>query len=127
MTSADTPTRAFVDTLVNLVEQALTTLETAMKVPPQELKEDVDVVERQVVQLRDALIDRLREDPNNHEATRWRRVRNQANVALSLICGVEYPAIGVQRKPLEQVLTILRELMPQVRRSGGGDGARPRR
>ena len=71
----------------------------------------VDDVERHVAHLRDGLIERLRAGdgpPAGQE--QLRQALDQANAALSLIVGVEYPAAGLQESLLHDAAELLRQI-----------------
>ena len=70
--------------------------------------QSVDRAENQIVQLRDILIDALRQGRVANEAE-TRQCLERVNVALSLVVGVEYPGAGIQQKPLETAALILEE------------------
>ncbi len=68
----------------------------------------MDVAEKAINRMRDRLIDDARKAPPEHQAV-LRAALHQTNVALSLIVGVEYPATGSQRKPLEMARDVLQD------------------
>lgn len=86
---------------------AVETLERALDLPPAELTAEVDVAERAIARLRNRLIAELRAAPAGDDTARRRQALDAANVALSLVAGVEYPAAGLQRKLLEQARDVL--------------------
>lgn len=96
---------------------AVEALEQALDLPPAELTEQVDVAERAIARLRDRLIAELRAAPHGSDLHDLRQALDSANVALSLVAGVEYPAAGIQRTLLEQALTVLRTARDARRRS----------
>jgi hypothetical protein len=102
----------------DLCREAIATLERARQAQPANLSEDVDEAERAAVQLRDQLIERLRQAGTPAEAASTRESLNTVNMALSLIVGVEYPAAGIQRKLIEQASAALRELLSSGRLGG---------
>ena len=89
---------------------AIEALERAQGLPPAELTAQVDVAERAIARLRNRLIVELREATADGDAHQRRQALDAANVALSLVAGVEYPAAGIQRKLLEQARDVLRSL-----------------
>ena len=91
--------------ITDLRDDCVARLDGALGLPPEQLGQQVDVVEREVARLRDALIQRLR----RHELPD-REPLDKVNAALSLIVGVEYPVAGLQRKSLEQARDTLREV-----------------
>jgi hypothetical protein len=100
--SAQTPAQ-LCDTAIRLIGDALAK-------PPPELKAEVDVAERAVASLRDALIEQQRQRPSDGVAASLSRV----NVALSLVVGLEYSLGGIQRSMLDQA----REVLQQARSEG---------
>jgi hypothetical protein len=87
---------------------AIEALEQALALPPAELTAEVDAAERAIARLRNGLIAELRAAPDD-DARELRAALDAANVALSLAAGVEYPAAGIQRRLLEQAVTVLRD------------------
>jgi hypothetical protein len=86
---------------------AIEALERALGLPPAELTAEVDVAERAIARFRNRLIAELRVAPTGDDAGHRRQALDAANVALSLVAGVEYPAAGIQRKLLEQAREVL--------------------
>ena len=86
-----------------LCAEAIRLLGDALDKPPAELKAEVDVVERAIVALRDALIDRRRQAPTDTV----RSGLDHVNVALSLVVGQEYPVGGLDRDLLKQARSAL--------------------
>ena len=93
--------------IVNCARRAIDALDRAIPEPAAQLKQDVDVAEQAIAALRDCLIHDLRQAPNGSDAPRRRQALDQANIALSLVVGVEYPSGGIQRKQLEQARDVL--------------------
>ena len=87
----------------HLCAEAIRLLGDVLDKPPAELKAEVDVVERAIVALRDALIDRRRQTPTDTV----RSGLDHVNVALSLVVGQEYPMGGVDRDLLKQARSAL--------------------
>ena len=87
---------------------AVEALEQALGLPPAELTAQVDVAERAIARLRNRLIAELRAAQTGEDTGQCRQTLDTANVALSLVAGVEYPAAGIQRELLEQALKVLR-------------------
>jgi hypothetical protein len=112
-TTSGTPSTPPVVAMSELCRQAVAELENALRLPPNELGEEVDEAERTVARLRDRLIDRLRQDAAAAEAPRWGAALDRVNAALSLIVGVEYPAAGLQRKSLEQARDTLKAVLAE--------------
>jgi hypothetical protein len=94
---------------------AIQALRKAVDEPAAALTQDVDVAERQIAELRNCLILQLREAPAGPESAQTRRLLNEANVALSLVVGVEYPSGGIQRKLLESAQEVLGRAFPAAR------------
>jgi hypothetical protein len=87
---------------------AIKALERALGLPPAELTAEVDVAERAIARLRNRLIAKLRAAPAGDDTRPLRQALDAANVPLSLVAGVEYPAAGIQRTLLEQAVQVLR-------------------
>ncbi len=96
-----------------LVRTAVATLEEAARERPAGSGYRVDLGERAVVAVRDALIERQRAG----ESVRGQLTR--ANTALSLIAGVEHPAVGIQLGPLREARDLMREAASELERGGG--------
>ncbi len=109
--NANTERRVTEPGLTDLCRAAVHELDAGCALPPLELGEEVDAAERAVVRVRDGLIARLRTGGDDGDARRWRQALQRVNMALSLIVGVEYPSIGVRRKPLEQASAALKEVL----------------
>ncbi len=90
-----------------LQQTALQAVERCLALVPIRCLSDVDVAEKAINQMRDRLIDDLRAAGPSERQAVLRAALNQTNVALSLIVGVEYPATGSQRKPLEMARDVL--------------------
>jgi hypothetical protein len=95
--------------LIACARRAIEAIDRAIPEPTAELKQDVDVAERAIAELRDCLIHALRRAPDGPDAQRRRQLLDRVNVALSLVAGVEYPSAGIQRKQLEQARDVLRQ------------------
>jgi hypothetical protein len=93
----------------DLKQRALQLLDDALRRPPRELKAEVDEAERAVVALRDQLIDRVRQSEDGPYPA-LRHALDQANVALSLVVGIEYPVGGLQRELIKQAHEVLAAL-----------------
>jgi hypothetical protein len=76
--------------------------------------DEIDKAERLALRLRDCLIERMRA---GDVATRARThpAPKQANMAVSRIVGVEYPAAGVQEKPLQEARGTRQEVLDRDR------------
>ena len=94
-----------------LCRDCVARLDDALRLPPAQLGQEVDVVEREVARLRDRLIDQLRQESTSAPAARRRAALDKVNAALSLIVGVEYPAAGIQRSALEQARDTLQQVV----------------
>jgi hypothetical protein len=93
-----------------LCQTAIRQVSDALSKPPAELKAEVDLAEQTIAALRDALIDRQRQRPDEHVAARL----SQVNVALSLVVGLEYSLGGIQRSMLDQARDVLRKVRPDL-------------
>ncbi len=94
--------------------QAIAALERGREEPPLGLSQEADVAERAIVQARDQLITRLRQDPQANDALRWREALGRMNAALSLLAGLEYPMGGVPRQSIDATIGLLSEALSRV-------------
>ncbi len=92
---------------------ALAALERAIPAPPIQLSQEVDTAQRFVVNARDALIERLRREGTAQDGARIKDLLGRLNTALSLMASSEYPASGIQRKPVEQARDLLKGLVSE--------------
>lgn len=106
-------------TLTRLCQQALELIQQSISEKPSDLKEEVDEAERTVVQLRNRLIDMLRQDSTSDTAEQRRSALNDVNAALSLIVGTEYSVGGVHRNHLEMAQRLLEPLATDGRLGAG--------
>jgi formate-dependent nitrite reductase membrane component NrfD len=97
--------------LMHQCEEAVEALDKALNLPPQQLGKEVDQVENMIVQMRDRLIEQLRQDGSSAAAAQWRTALEHLNAALSLVTGVEYPAAGIQRSSLEEARDVLVQVL----------------
>jgi hypothetical protein len=97
-------------TVQDQCREALHLVEDALKKPPAELKAEVDVAERTIAGLRDALIGDVRAAPR----AELRVALDNVNTALSAVVGIEYPVGGLQRELLEQARTALQAALPHL-------------
>ena len=81
--------------------EAVTLLDRLLEISPYPRFQELDVAERAIVRLRDGLIERLRQEDVSAEAPRLRGLLERANIAISMIVGLEYPASGMRRQLLE--------------------------
>jgi hypothetical protein len=102
--------------LVRRCQKAVETIEAVLHKPPREPRQIVDFGERPIVRLRDCLIEHYRQAEDSPEKANLRYALEQANIALSLITGVEYPEAGIQEKPLQEARDILKGLFPTLER-----------
>jgi hypothetical protein len=93
-----------------LQQAALAAVEYCLTLLPIHCLSDVDAAERAINKLRDRLIEGVRRAEPGAHATMLQDALDRTNIALSLIVGVEYPATGTQRKPLEMARDTLRDL-----------------
>lgn len=90
-------------------EQTLVLLEELLNLEPYKRYQQVDMAERAIVQLRDVLIAKLRDERDEANHDRTRAVLQRVNVALSLVVALEYPATGIQQGPLQHAYDHLKE------------------
>ncbi len=88
--------------------EAVASLDRLLEISPYPRFRDLDGVERAIVRLRDDLIERLRQDAASDEAPRLRALLERANIAISAVVGIEYPAAGVRRQLLEMARDALK-------------------
>lgn len=98
--------------IFDLTREILGLINDAIDIPPVQLKNEVDVVENRLVDLRDELIDRLRAEMGNAPDS-LRSVLDHVNMALSLIVSIEYPAGGIHREALEETRDVLKSLLEE--------------
>lgn len=96
--------------VTHLCREALAALDRAVGPSPGEFKKQVDEAERATVRVRDELIGQLRGEPTRDQGRRWQRALERANVAVSLLVGLEYPAAGGQLQVLKDARYVLRGL-----------------
>ncbi len=99
--------------LVERRDAAVRSITEVLATPPRERHQIVDYGEQAIVRLRDCLIEHLREAQAENKAAdlpHLREALNQANIALSLITGVEYPGAGIQEKPMLLALEVLKKM-----------------
>jgi hypothetical protein len=89
-------------------QAAVASLDRLLEASPYPSFQELDLTERVIVRLRDGLIERLRQDNASAEAPRLRGLLEQANIAISAVVGVEYPAAGVRRELLEMARDALK-------------------
>ena len=87
-------------------------MDAASEKPPAELSTMVDAVERDIVALRDVLIERVRHGTRAaRDAPDAASLLEQLNIALSLVIGLEYPAAAVERELLGQARGLLQDVL----------------
>jgi hypothetical protein len=96
--------------LTALCQEGVRALNAALKLPPAEIKTEVDDAERATIHFRDRLIERLRGDHTRDQERRWHTALDRANAAVSLLAAQEYSAAGVQREVLKQARSVLQGL-----------------
>jgi hypothetical protein len=77
-------------------------LDSAAKQDPAGVKVRTDEIQRDIVRLRDRLIERLRSAGTGPAFGKHNEALNAVNTALSLLASVEYPVTAIQRSPLKQ-------------------------
>ncbi len=98
--------------LVDGCRAAIEGLERAQEAPPLMVLREADLVQRAVVDMRDVLIERLRQD-DTAAAARWRAALDRINLALSLIVGLEYPMGGIPRESAKQARAVLQSVLDE--------------
>ncbi len=94
------------DSFTQRCRQIAEKLERAATLPPREIIEEIDQMERELVGVRDDLILHCRQE--NVAAGTLRAQLEQVNVALSLVVAVEYPVTSIQKSALKQSHEVLR-------------------
>jgi hypothetical protein len=110
--------RAHTQELVECAQRAVESLGRALGEPANTLKADADRAERAIAELRDCLILELRQRGEGAAAVQDRRLLEQANVALSLVVGVEHPSGGLAKDLLKQARNVLLDAFPEVASRG---------
>jgi len=85
-------------------------LDAARGLAPAPLQREIARRERDLTQLRDGLIARLRAAPPGDAAADTRAALTGVNTALSLLFGVEYPSGAIERELLTQASATLRSV-----------------
>ena len=104
--------------LIAQCEQAVEKLDRAARLQPKEIEQEIYQIQRDVVRLRDSLIDRLRQSNAGPSLDRPHRGLERVNAALSLIVGVQYPVTSIQPAALEQARDVLAQAFNQTEWSG---------
>jgi hypothetical protein len=91
-------------------QTAIMLLDEASNLPTPQLTDLTDAALRKVIEVRDAIIERLRRDPSNEEREHRRVALNQVNTAITELASVEYPG-ALDRSHLEVAQSVLRELI----------------
>jgi hypothetical protein len=92
-------------------QQAVDRLKQALHAPPSSIRKAVDEAEQMVAQLRDGVIQHVRQAGTSPAAPRWHTALERINAALSLIVGAEYPVAGIQRSTIEQAAETLAHVL----------------
>ncbi len=100
--------------LAQRCREAIETIEVVLNKPARERGQVIDFGERATVRLRDCLIEQYRQSEDAPERANLRYALEQANIALSLLTGVEYPGAGIQEKPMQEAHDILKALLPAL-------------
>ncbi len=106
---ADERARDGKEDLQLLLHDARRKLESVRNLPPEEVTHGVDIAEKRIVALRDALISRVRRKSSDTAVTM--DALGQVNIALSLVVAVEYPLEGIQRKSIDEADKVLEKVM----------------
>ncbi|HEX8947476.1 MAG TPA: hypothetical protein VF790_00865 [Dissulfurispiraceae bacterium] len=91
-----------------LVENAIRKLEEVRSKPVMELESGLHEAQQRLIAVRDQLIEKIRggnRDPSLQSSL------GQANAALSLIFGLEFPLSGFQRKKIQQAEEALKGML----------------
>ena len=90
-------------------QELIQKLDRAIDLPPRELEQEVDQIQRDLVRLRDSFISELRCSESATLSASRRRLE-EVNVALTLVVGVEYPVTAIKRSALEQARETLKKI-----------------
>jgi hypothetical protein len=90
--------------------EAIRLLVEARDASPAQMLEVTDSALRDVVNARDGIIQRLREQPLAAEAPDWRLALDTVNVTLSELASVEFPGI-LDRQHVDQAIELLEGLL----------------
>lgn len=101
------------DSLADRCRDAVEKLDRAARLHPRQIETEVDQIQRDIVALRDGLIDRLREMQPAPAAPGVRAALDGINVALSLVVSVEYPITSIQRSALGQARDTLKKILAE--------------
>ncbi len=91
--------------------EAIANLERAMIAPPLQLTRDASAAVRNIVKMRDRIIEWQRQDGTGSDAERRQKALDRLNAALTLAVGAEYPSTGARRKPIEQARDLLQSIL----------------
>ena len=93
--------------------QIIEKLDRATRLHPREIKTVVDEIQRDIVRLRNSLIEQLRQAQSSPMSSRPHTSLDAVNTALSLVVGVEYPVTAIQRSLLEQARDTLNKILAE--------------
>lgn len=100
--------------LDEVLEKAKRALAEAKEDRPRELESQVGTAEVAVVHLRDHLIDSMRKQTGT-AGPHIKAALGHANVALSLVVGIEYPLSGIKRTMIDEAEKVLSRItIPDV-------------
>jgi gamma-glutamyl:cysteine ligase YbdK (ATP-grasp superfamily) len=92
---------------------AATLLGTARNLPTPQMQDLVDAALRKVVEVRDGIIDGLREGASAANRDLWRTALDQLNVTLSELASVQYPG-ALERQHLDTARELLHKLLGEA-------------
>ncbi len=96
------------DDFDRLLADARQRLQDAKESGPGEIKSEGYLAEKSIVQLRNYLIERFREQGKGE--VNVKESLEKANTALSLTVGLEFPLSGLKRKLIEDALKVLDQI-----------------
>jgi hypothetical protein len=91
--------------------EAISHLEQAMVAPPLQLTRDASAAVRNVVKMRDRIIEWQRLDGSGSDSERRQKALDRLNITLTLVVGVEYPSTSARRKMIEQARDLLKSIL----------------
>jgi hypothetical protein len=107
LSTRDTPS------LAGQCRQIIEELDRATRLHPREIETVVDEIQRDIVRLRDSLIEQLRQAQSSPHSSRRHPGLDAINAALSLVVAVEYPVTAIQRSLLEQARDKLKKILAE--------------
>ncbi len=96
--------------LEEICQTAIAALDEGLEASAGQQAEPIARAERAVNQIRDEFIERLRHPAAGEDLSNDRENLERANISLSLIAGVEFPAGAVHKKKLRHARKVLKKV-----------------